>query len=67
VTIILVSSTNKSGLDILGLVLWRSFIYGTKKGLSIQPCGTPCLTKPYLQTIVLKYLLTDRTLRYIVR
>jgi len=67
VTIILVSSTNKTGLDILGPVYGRSFIYSTKKVLSIQPGGTPCLTKPNPEMIVLKYISSVRTLRYIVR
>ena len=38
-----------------------------QKTLSIQPCETPCLIKRNPEMIVLKYLLTDRTLRYSVR
>ena len=37
-----------------------------QKTLSIQPCETPCLIKRNPEMIVLKYLLTDRTLRYII-
>ena len=38
-----------------------------KQRLSIQPCGTHCLTKAHPEMKVLKYLLSVRTLRYIVR
>ena len=35
------------------------------KETGIEPCWTPCLTKPYPETIVLKYVLYNGTLWYL--
>ena len=43
--IILVSSVNKVGLDILFIEYGKSFMYNRKNSRpSIEPCGTSCLT-----------------------
>jgi hypothetical protein len=45
VIIMLVSSANRIGLDILGMILGRSLTYRRKnRGPNMEPWGTPCLT-----------------------
>jgi hypothetical protein len=46
--IILVSSVNKTGLDLSAIILERSLIYERKnKDPSIEPLGTPCLEEQF--------------------
>jgi hypothetical protein len=50
VTIILVSSVKRTGLDLSLTKFGKSFIYRRKsKGPSMDPCGTPCLILPHFE------------------
>jgi hypothetical protein len=51
---ILVSSVKIIGLEVLFIILGKSFIYKRKsRGLKIEPCGTPCLTLAQSETLLL--------------
>jgi hypothetical protein len=65
IKIILVSSANKVGLDILFIMDGKSLMYNRKNsGMSIEPYGTPCLILSESE-LVFEYSFFNVTLCYL--
>ena len=51
---ILVSSAKIIGVEVLFIILGKSFVYKRKsRGPKIEPCGSPCLTLAQFETLLL--------------
>jgi len=66
VTIILKPSAKKTSLDIRYSVWNAIYVFKKKKKAAIERWGTPCLTNPHPEEVVLEYLLSTRTLLSII-